>query len=488
MRFSFPLIVFSVGVIFWAGCSTELDSRGAERLQFSLRTPPNVKTIYEVILGNREAKKYQEIHGPVKFILQRSYMMQKDESGNLLEPHFSGTVKIHYLPNGEVADFSSFDSSGTINTFAQVVHKANRREIYVHLFDADKDFVYFLANDNRIIEENSNPFYRQSPIDGSWNSSDGHLSWEENGKRQIVAVTGSSPSVQYRHLYEYDERDSLVRIVALNPEGKKIGSLERHFKDGVLQTVQFRFDERIFYPDLLNWTETYSYDAQGRLIRVITKHSKAWSPKNDTIRYVYRDSVNFSAKNTYRHGEWESSTVFDSLGNATFIETFGSFVYEGADGTAESYDAERIVREIHYYGEAGNGDSASISPINSRKVSWVSLSADEFFRSSPDSAYYCERDKNRIRCRELRHVPGTIFLNFVESVMYKNASEVYLKLNSGRASKPMLFSHGKCAAFIPESNELLFGNALVSFKRYPFEQFLGDTLSFSLNDFPCEAK
>ena len=158
MRFSFPLIVFSVGVIFLAGCSTELDSRGAERLQFSLRKPPNVKTIYEVILGNREAKKYQEIHGPVKFILQRSYMMQKDESGNLLEPHFSGTVKIHYLPNGEVADFSSFDSSGTINTFAQVVHKANRREIYVHLFDADKDFVYFLANDNRIIEENSNPF------------------------------------------------------------------------------------------------------------------------------------------------------------------------------------------------------------------------------------------------------------------------------------------------------------------------------------------
>ncbi|MBP5247621.1 MAG: hypothetical protein J6Z31_07160 [Fibrobacter sp.] len=481
----FLLSICSVSLL--CACGVEFDTRGAERLQFSYTTPPNIKSTYEVLLGNLEAKKYENIHGAVKHISQKNYVVAKDEYGNWMEPHFAGTVEIHHLPNGELADFASYDSTGSLTTLAQVIHKANRREIYVHTFDANRDFVYFLANDNRIIEESGTPFYRQSPVDNSWNSADGHLSWEENSKHQIVAASGSTPSVQYRHLYEYDANDSLVRILAMDQNGKRIGSIEREFTDSLLQKVEFRFDEHLFYPDLLNYTETYQYDSNGRLTRIITKHSKAWSPKNDTTLYVYRDSANFSERFIYRHGELESHSVYDAHGNATLIETYGSFIYEGSDGTAESYDMERLVREIEYYGDTAEAKTDS----NILKQPFISLSADEFFRETKDSALYCIPSKNRVFCRTLNKVPGTLFLNFIESITYKNASEVFLEKNAAKPTTPLLISEGKCAMILNtslEDNGILFTNSLVKMKRNPYAQFFGDTLSFSAKDFPCELK
>ncbi len=469
-------------------CGIEFDTRGAERLQFSYTTPPNIKSTYEVLLGNLEAKKYESIHGAVKHISQKNYVIAKDEYGHFEEPHFAGTVEIHHLPNGELSDFSSYDSTGSLTTLAQVIHKANRREIYVHTFDANRDFVYFLANDNRIIEESGTPFYRQSPVDNSWNSADGHLSWEENSKHQIVAASGTTPSVQYRHLYEYGENDSLVRISAMDQSGKKIGSIEREFKDNVLQKVVFRFDEHLLYPNLLNYTETYQYDSKGRLTHVITKHSKAWSPKNDTLLYVYRDSANFSERFVYRHGELESHSVYDARGNATLIETYGSFIYEGSDGTAESYDMERLVREIEYY-----DDTLETKPIpKATKEKFISLPADEFFHETKDSAaLYCIPSKDRFFCRTLNKVPGTLFLNFIESITYKNASEVFLEKNAAKPTSPRLVSGGKCALILNtsvENNGILFTNSLVKMKRNPYAQFFGDTLSFSAKEFPCDLK
>ena len=58
MKFSFVKIPAILVTAFLLGCSTEFDTRGAERLQFSYTTPPNIKSAYEVILGNLEAKKY----------------------------------------------------------------------------------------------------------------------------------------------------------------------------------------------------------------------------------------------------------------------------------------------------------------------------------------------------------------------------------------------------------------------------------------------
>ena len=476
-------------------CSVEFDTRGAERLQFSYTNPPNIKTDYEVLLGNLEAKKYQDIHGPVKHISQKNYVIAKDADGNLLEPHFSGTVEIHHLPTGEMADFASYDSTGSLTSLAQVIHKANRRVIYVHVFDSNRDYVYFLGNDNRIVEETGTPFYRQSPVDHSWNSADGHLSWEENSKHQIIAASGNTPSVQFRHLYEYGENDSLVRIVAMDANGKKIGSIKREFQDSLLKKVEFRFDERLFYPDLLNYTETYQYDSKGRLTHLITKHSKAWSPKNDTVLYVYRDSADISERTVYRHGEKESRTVYDSHGNAVLIETHGSFVYEGADGTAESYDVERLVRKIEYYESPAKKDSTatdSVAQVPQEKQDFISLSADEFFRETKDSSvYYCIPSKGRIFCRTLNKVPGTLFLNFIESITYKNTSEVFLKKNAAKPTSPRLVSGGKCALVLNtsvEDNGILFTNSLVKMKRNPYSQFFGDTLSFSTQKFPCKLK
>ena len=483
------LLVSLTSVAALCSCGVEFDTRGAERLQFSYTTPPNIKSTYEVLLGNLEAKKYENIHGAVKHISQKNYVVAKDEDGRFLEPHFAGTVEIHHLPNGELADFSSYDSTGSLTTLAQVIHKANRREIYVHTFDANRDFVYFLANDNRIIEESGTPFYRQSPVDKSWNSADGHLSWEENAKHQIIAASGTTPSVQFRHLYEYDENDSLIRISALNPNGKKIGSIEREFKDNRLQKVEFRFDEHLFYPDLLNYTETYAYDAKGRLTHVITKHSKALSPKNDTLLYVYKDSADVSELFVYRHGELESHSVYDSHGNAVIIETHGSFIYEGTDGTAESYDMERLVREIEYYDDTLQAKNDSLPAV---KQPFISLSADEFFRETKDSAaLYCIPAKNRMFCRTLNKIPGTLFLNFIESITYKNASEVFLEKNAANPTSPRLVSNGKCALILNtsvEDNGILFTNSLVKMKRNPYAQFFGDTLSFALKEFPCELK
>lgn len=99
---------------------------------------------------------------------------------------------------------------------------------------------------------------------------------------------------------------------------------------------------------------------------------------------------------------------------------------------------------------------------------------------------YCEPNQKQVFCHYLRRVPGTIFLNFLERVTYKNASEVYLELNSGSAQKPILLSNGKCATILKNSNELLFENSLVAFKREPYSQFFGDTITFSLKNFPCE--
>ena len=349
------------------------------------------------------------------------------------------------------------------------------------------------TSDNRIVEETGTPFYRQSPVDHSWNSADGHLSWEENSKHQIIAASGNTPSVQFRHLYEYGENDSLVRIVAMDANGKKIGSIKREFQDSLLKKVEFRFDERLFYPDLLNYTETYQYDSKGRLTHLITKHSKAWSPKNDTVLYVYRDSADISERTVYRHGEKESRTVYDSHGNAVLIETHGSFVYEGAD--AESYDVERLVRKIEYYESPAKKDSTatdSVAQVPQEKQDFISLSADEFFRETKDSSvYYCIPSKGRIFCRTLNKVPGTLFLNFIESITYKNTSEVFLKKNAAKPTSPRLVSGGKCALVLNtsvEDNGILFTNSLVKMKRNPYSQFFGDTLSFSTQKFPCKLK
>lgn len=480
-----PSALFSL--FLFCSCGTELDFRGAERLQFFRTTPPNIKTEYELILGNLESQKYKDIHGPVKSIQQKNYLLTHDETGKLSPPHFSGSVEIHYHENGSIADFVSFDSTGSLHLWALNIHKANRRELYVHRFDSNIDFVFFLSNDNRIIEESLNPFYRQSPLDSSWNSTDGHFSWEENASRKITAATGNLPSASYRHLYTYNQKDSLIRVDAFDLDGKKRGSLEREFKDDKLQSVKFRFDERIFYPNLLNFTESYQYDSLGRLSKIITKRSKASSPQNDTVSYAYSQAGASTVSEIYRNHLLESKTIYDSIGNATFVETHGTFIYEGSSGTAESYDTERLVRQIEYYGHTSDSNHQKTAGTKSTPTS---LSANAFFRTNSDSsAFYCTPSSKQILCRQLRKVPGTLFLNYVESVSYQNASEVFLEKNAAPKNSPLLRFNGKCALVIqknPEFNAILFENSLVKFKRNPYEQFFGDTLIFSKKEFPCE--
>ncbi len=472
--------------MFFASCGGEPDFRSAERLQFYRSSPPNVKSDFEVFLGNLEAKKYKGIHGPVKRVSQKSFLVAKDENGNFLEPHFSGKVEIHYLPDGSMADFSSYDSSGSLNTLALTIHKANRREIYVHLFDSDRDFVFFLSNDNRIIEEGANPYYRQSPIDSSWTSADGHFSWEEGAGHRILAATGVFPSVSYRHIYAYDENDSLVRVTAFDLDGKRRGELERVFKDGKLRNVFFRFDESLFSKNPLNYSESYGYDSIGRLSQVITHRAKGNFPQDDTVSYLYSSSGDSTVLEVFHNGSPESKTVYDAYGNAVLMESFGAFVYEGANGTAESYEMERIVRQIEYEGEAPPGDLKRAE--GGAKRSLTSLAADAFFRSPSDSsALYCTPSPEKIPCCKLNKVPGTLFLNYIESVTYKNASEVFLERNSLSRPKPVLVLGGECALVLGTGSEssILFENSQVNLKRNPFGQFCGDTVSFSPGNFPC---
>lgn len=486
--FRFPAIFLALS--FFVSCGGEPDSRGAERLQFYRASPPNVKSDFEVFLGNLEAEKYKGVHGPVKRIFQRSFLVAGDENGNFLEPHFSGQVEIHYLPDGSMADFSSYDCSGSLDTWALTIHKANRREIYVHLFDSDRDFVFFLSNDNRIIEEGANPYYRQSPMDSSWTSADGRFSWEEDAGHRIVAATGVLPSVSYRHIYAYDENDSLVRVTAFDLDGERRGELERVFEDGKLQKVLFRFDERLFSKNPLNYSESYGYDSIGRLSRIVVHRAKGASPQNDTVSYLYSLSGDSTVMEVFHNGIPESRTVYDAHGNAVLMESFGSFVYEGANGTAGSYEMERIVRQIEYEGDAPSGDPGKESEEFSKKSS-TSLSADSFFRSPSDtSALYCNPSPGNVRCCKLNKVPGTLFLNYIESVAYKNASEVFLEKNSVPLPTPVLVLDGECALVLGKGLEtsILFGNSQAFLKRNPFGQFCGDSVVFSQADFPCEIR
>lgn len=478
--------LLAVVISIFCACSAEIDTRGAERLQFCYTTPPNIKSDFELILGNLEAAKYRDIHGPVRRILQKNYLIAKDENGNFRTPHFSGTVDIHFLPTGELSDFSSFDSAGTLTTFALILHKTNRHEIYIHLFESNRDFVYALSNDGRILEQGDNPFYRQSPVDRSWNSADGHFSWEENAKHQIVAASGISPGGPYRHLYSYDENDSLSRIVALNAEGSRAGSIERNFENGKLQSVEFRYDERLFYPKVLNFTEEYRYDSLGRLSQIVTRRSKAWESQNDTVSYAYKDSAGLLEQTVLRKGEIETRKLFDSAGTAVLLETYGAFIYEGLSGTSDAYDVERFVREVEYDGPKF---TAQDSIKNSAKRSAaVSLPADEFFRSTPDSEkFLCRAAASRVVCERLAGIPGPAFLNFVESVSYKNPSEIFLLQRAVPRIRPVLLLDGKCATvFEGDAFGVLFANASVSFKRDPFPTFVQDSVSFSRAEFPCE--
>lgn len=479
-------ILLFVATSIFCACSAEVDTRGAERLQFCYTTPPNIKSDFEIILGNLEAAKYRDIRGPVRRIRQKNYLIAKDENGKFREPHFSGTVEMHFLPTGELSDFSSYDSVGTLTTFAQVLRKTNRHEIYMHLFESNRDFVYALSNEGRILEEGDNPFYRQSPVDHSWNSVDGHFSWEENAKHQIVAASGISPGGPYRHLYSYDENDSLTRIVALNSEGTRVGSIERNLENGKLQSVEFRYDERLFYPKVLNFTEEYRYDSLGRISKILTSRSKAWESQNDTVSYAYRDSAGLLEQIAYRKREIESRKLFDSEGTAVLLETYGTFIYEGLAGTSDAYDVERFVREVEYENFSGKEDSLETPE---KRNAAVSLSADEFFRSNPASEkLLCRAAGSKVSCARLVGIPGPVFLNFVESVSYKNPSEVFLLQQAVPRVRPVLLLDGKCAALFEggTSNGLLFENASVSFRRDPFSSFVRDSVTFSRSEFPCD--
>ncbi|MCK9183333.1 MAG: hypothetical protein M0P13_10730 [Fibrobacteraceae bacterium] len=496
---SFAFLCFAA--CFFLGCGSDLDTQGAERLQFCKLAPPNIKTDYELILGNVEAQKYKDVHGPVKRILQRNYEIAKDEKGNLLPPHFSGTSEINYLPSGEIADFSSYDSTGVIVVQAIVINKSNRKEIYLHFSEDNRDFVYILDKNGRIIEEGKNPVYKHSDLDGTWNSTDGHFSWEENGKGQIIAAHGTLPSGNFRHLYEYDSNDSLVRIRAFNSQDKEIGSMIREFKDGKLHHVTFRFDERWLYPNILNYYENYAYDSKGRLTSVITNRFDPWSEAGswppfhtkDTLKIVYSDNEGLSEKDIYQHGDLESRTIYDTLGNATLIETFGSFIYEGAFGTGEAYDVQREIRTIEYYGNQPPAHLAdSLNKAKEKKQAPTSLAANEFLRHPTDSSsLLCSNALVSVKCVRLNGIPSTDFLNYISSISYKNTSEIFLTRQICKGNVKLLFSEGKCAMVLCSENVwdgLLFNSSLVTFKRDPYKQFAGDTIVIPTKDFPCEFK
>ena len=133
-----------------------------------------------------------------------------------------------------------------------------------------------------------------------------------------------------------------------------------------------------------------------------------------------------------------------------------------------------------------------MAQLPQEKQDFISLSADEFFRETKDSSvYYCIPSKGRIFCRTLNKVPGTLFLNFIESITYKNTSEGFLKKSAAKPTSPRLVSGGKCALVLNtsvEDNGILFTNSLVKMKRNPYSQFFGDTLSFSTQKFPCKLK
>ena len=346
---------------FW-GCSGEVDSHGLEKLKFFQKTPPNIKSDYEIIVGDRDAKNYSEIKGPVKFIRQRHYEIAKDAKGNLLPAHFSGTTEINYRENGTLADFTYYDSTGgTILLQAFVIYKNSRKEIYLHLAEDNKDFVYICDKNGRILEQGNDRVYKQSELDHSWNSTDGHFSWEENPKQKIIAGHINLPSGEYRHLYEYDENDSLVRIKAFNRDNEEMGRFSwKYDPDGKLVSASFEYDHQWFRPDILDFEESYRYDAYNRLISVITTQldpswdSNSWPPfvQKDTLRMEYKDRDGFVEKNTFNLGSPESKTLYDTYGTAIAIETYGTFIYEGPNGTGETYDIQRLEREIEYYDQS----------------------------------------------------------------------------------------------------------------------------------------
>jgi hypothetical protein len=325
--FSLSFFCAFLGIAFM-GCSFESDSHGVERLRFFKKTPPNIKTDYEIIVGDRDAQTYTDIKGPVKFIRQRHYEIAKDAKGNLLPPHFSGITEINYREDGTLADFTYFDSTG-VNILQQafVLHKSSRQEIYLHFAEDNKDFVYLCDKNGRILEQGNDRVYKQSELDHTWNSTDGHFSWEEDANRKIIASHIKIPSGEYRHIYEYDENDSLIQILAFDREGKEKGRYSwKYDASGKLKNASFEYDHKWFRPDILDFQEFYRYDSSNRISTIITTRfdptweSSTWPPfiEKDTVFFEYHDREGFLEKSEKSLGSTQRA-LFMILTAAPFL-------------------------------------------------------------------------------------------------------------------------------------------------------------------------
>ena len=355
----------------FTGCSAERDAQGAEKLQFCQKTPPNIKNDYQIILGDHEAQNYTGIKGPVKAITERRYELAKDDSGKWLPAHFSGTTVLHYNEDGSLADLTQYDSTGeNILLLAIIIHKSNRKEIYLHFAEENRDFVYFCDRQGRILEQGPNPVYTQNALDSSWSSTDGHYAWEEDGKGHILAAGTKLPSGERRYLYEYDNNDSLVNIRALDKDEKERGNISWEYDSkGRLKASHFAYDERLFRINAFDYDETFTYDAQGRISSVVTTRSdpswesNSWPPfkDKDTILYQYDLRDGYSEAKEIQNDAVERSAITDPYGNEILIETAGPFIYEGANGTDAAYDLQRIERSFEYYGEDKCGRDTAVS-------------------------------------------------------------------------------------------------------------------------------
>lgn len=375
----------------FAGCSAERDVQGAEKLQFCQKTPPNIKNDYQIILGDHEAQNYSGIKGPVKAITERRYELAKDDSGKWLPAHFSGTTILHYNEDGSLADLTQYDSTGeNILLLAIVIHKSNRKEIYLHFAEENRDFVYFCNKQGRILEQGQNPVYAQNELDSSWNSTDGHYAWEEDGKGHILASRSKLPSGERQYLYEYDSNDSLVNIRAIDKNEKERGNISWEYDSkGRLTASHFSYDKHLFRVNAFNYDERYSYDAQGRLSSIITTRSdpswesKSWPPfkDRDTILYQYNLRDGYSESKEIQNESVDRSTITDAYGNEILIETAGAFIYEGPNGTDAAYDLQRIERDFEYYGKDG-----CLQATKTKDLQYFPITANRLF---PETQLQC---------------------------------------------------------------------------------------------------
>lgn len=132
-----------------------------------------------------------------------------------------------------------------------------------------------------------------------------HSVYEYNAQGYLAKATLNRDDDSWVTVYQYNSSNKLVRI---SQEDGSYQEYEYNASGLMSKMTRVQPNENVF-PQPANWTEAYTYDEKGKVIRLVRTSPDSENVKSNT--FEYDDRGNVSRKNEYRNGREDGYVLYE---------------------------------------------------------------------------------------------------------------------------------------------------------------------------------